>query len=83
METKPLGFDVGQAEQFVESFRGETVDEEEVAMLREMVYRVVKVEYRHMVETGELPRTSTGTLTWCEAAAATRTRPRANGTCST
>ena len=27
-------------------------------MLREMVYRVVKVEYRHMVETGELPRHS-------------------------
>ena len=31
-------------------------------MLREMVYRVVKVEYRHMIETGELPRHSLAAL---------------------
>ena len=60
--SKPLGFDVAQAEAFVEAFRGAPVDDEEVAMLRETVYRVLKVEYRHMVETGELPRHSRAAL---------------------
>ncbi len=56
------GLDVAQAEAFVESFRNVPVDEAEVAMLREMIYRVVKVEYRHMIETGELPRHSLAAL---------------------
>ncbi len=64
----PVGFDVGQAETFVESFRGAEVDEEEVAMIREVFYRVLKLEYRHMVETGELPRHSMAPLYLSRAA---------------
>ena len=30
----PMGFDVAEAESFMDSFRGEEVDEEEVAMIR-------------------------------------------------
>ena len=66
--TAPVGFDLGQAESFVEAFRGADVDEEEVAMIREVFYRVLKLEYRHMVETGELPRHSMAPLHLSRAA---------------
>jgi hypothetical protein len=42
------GFDIVQAEAFVESFRGEPVEDDEVMMLRETFYRILKVEYRSM-----------------------------------